>query len=224
MRWLPSTRKIFCLGFNKTGTTSLHQFFQLCRLRSKHGHDWTRVSNTRVGRAYIHLIADCYCDGEQAEFRRIQKWFPRSVFVMNDRSERAWLRSRVKHVLRAGDIDSDTALKLRGYWGMSEDYFTNPEEAVDRWILERRFYYRRVYKWFDGASNFLELRVTEDPDWKSKLASFLRNHGFSIPDSTEKREIRKNQRAESIVPAPDALRRGYEIVDKCLERRIDKIC
>jgi hypothetical protein len=220
-RLLPTNRKIFCIGFNKTGTDSLHHFFQLCSFRSKHGHDWSRISRTRFGKPYIQLAADCYSDGEQSEFRNLQGWFPNSVFILNDRSERAWLRSRVKHVLRAGDIDPATAVKMPEYQGMSEDYFTSPEEAVDRWILERRFYYTKVYAWFDGASNFLELRVTEDPQWKTALADFLREHDFSIPSSVESREIHANRRAEAVVPAAAALAEGYEVVDRCLERRQD---
>jgi len=218
-RLLPTGRKIFCIGFNKTGTDSLHHFFLKCGFRSKHGHGWTRMSRTKFGKLYIHLAADCYSDGEAAEFRNLQDWFPRSVFVLNDREERPWLRSRVKHVLRAGVLDADTAVRTEGYRGMSEDYFANPEEAVERWLLERRFYYRKVYRWFRGAENFLELRVTEDPNWRTVLAEFLRHHGYAVPAAVEAEAIHANRRADAAVPAPEALQDGYDIIDRCLARR-----
>ena len=66
--------------------------------------------------------------------------------------------------------------------------------------------------------------MTEDPGWKTSLAAFLRRHGHSVPPSVESAEIHANQRVEAVVPAADALAKGYEIVDRCLERRKGVLC
>ena len=39
--------KVFCVGFNKTGTTTLHRIFAQLGLRSAHNPRWTDWSFTR---------------------------------------------------------------------------------------------------------------------------------------------------------------------------------
>ena len=93
--------KVFCIGFNKTGTTSLHAFFEHEGLTSMHNIAWPVESHRLTGRSFFEKTT-CYTDGEQAAFHRLEEWFPNAVFVLNTRDERSWLRSRIKHVMRFG--------------------------------------------------------------------------------------------------------------------------
>jgi hypothetical protein len=56
-------QKIFCIGFNKTGTSSLNTFFRYCGLKSEHGVNWPNYSRIKFGRLYFYA-GKCYSDGE----------------------------------------------------------------------------------------------------------------------------------------------------------------
>ncbi|MCV2865938.1 sulfotransferase [Albidovulum sediminicola] len=181
MNWLrglaaPAARggaKVFCIGFNKTGTTSLHALFGRVGLSSVHNIAWPVQSHTEDGRAYF-AQADCYTDGEQASFHSLEAWFPDAVFILNTRDERSWLRSRLKHVLRFGvpTGESDCPV-LRKLGGMAHEFFACPEMALAAWISQRRVYEQHARQHFAGKPNFLELRVTEDRDWAMKVQELL---------------------------------------------------
>lgn len=216
--WGPSGRKVFCIGFNKTGTTSLHSFFRHAGLRSRHRPTWPLYSHAWIGKPVLSLRADCYSDGQLADFAQLQDWFPRALFILNDRDEREWLRSRIRHVLRRGEVDLLTALGRRRPAAMLVDYAVDPRAAIDFWILERRLYQRKARVWFAGATNFLELRVTDDPDWRSTLADFLRRNGLDVPASAETADFHGNRSDARPVPASEALEAAYAIVDERLAR------
>ncbi len=63
--------KIFCIGFNKTGTSSMHQLFLDLGLRSYHGY-------------YSHFpVMDpifgqfqCFSDGDQHPFEQLDRAYP----------------------------------------------------------------------------------------------------------------------------------------------------
>ena len=123
-------RKIFCIGFNKTGTSSLHAFFKACHLESAHNDLWPRYSHIETGKSYFKK--QCFSDGEQSDFAMLDQWFPRSLFILNDRNEQAWLHSRIKHVLRFNEanIDLRTVLRSDRYGGMAKDFLADEESAV----------------------------------------------------------------------------------------------
>ena len=65
-------QKIFVIGFNKTGTTSLHQLFTNIGLRSVHG----------VGNYVMSEINnyDCFTDGDHFDFEEYYREYPNSLF------------------------------------------------------------------------------------------------------------------------------------------------
>lgn len=93
-RFANSGPKVFCIGFNKTGTFSLHRFFQGCGLSSEHSTIWPLYSQVEKGKRYFKK--QCYSDGEQSDVVNLSQWFPGSIFILNNRDEREWLYSRIK--------------------------------------------------------------------------------------------------------------------------------
>ena len=170
-----SSTKVFCIGFNKTGTTSLHEFFIGAGLASVHQTTWPFYGDVLEGdsRAYFRG-AQCYSDGELANFIRLDEIYPTALFILNTRDERAWLRSRIKHVLRLGMPGSAIAVDREPRYGhMARVFFTNEADAITGWILERRNYEARARRYFSGNPRFLELSVTDDTDWKDRLKAHL---------------------------------------------------
>lgn len=210
--------RVFCIGFNKTGTTTLHRHFRSLGLRSEHNTAWPHYSHISVGARYF-TRADCFSDGEMADFRRLQAWFPNSVFVLNDRNERAWLRSRIKHVLRHGAPASlSEALTDPKLQHMAETFYADPRQAIDMWIAQRRIYHRTVLAHFGSASSFLHLFVTEDPDWNKRLDHAMQEAGAIGPARAGVSPDAANTRSEEEVPEQDKLAHYLDLLEDRLAK------
>ena len=189
--------KVFCIGFNKTGTTSLHAFFEHEGLTSMHNIAWPVESHRLTGRSFFEKTT-CYTDGEQAAFHRLEEWFPNAVFVLNTRDERSWLRSRIKHVMRFGVPSGQPGCTVLDRLGtMGHEFFAYPEMALAAWLAQRRTYEASVRAHFRGNDRFIELRVTEDRDWAQTLRTFLVKNRI-LPERARR------------VWAPDANKRASE--------------
>lgn len=180
--------KVFCIGFNKTGTASLHAYFKQAGLASSHDGAYQAHSRT-MGRddlrAYLDAH-DAFSDGERANFPRLLELYPDAKFILNTRGLKRWLESRVKHIFRggvalaqpsaayAGQVDA-TARDSLGSRPAAREYLRDPERAISDWIDRREFYHRSVMEFFATVKphDFLRLNVTQDPQWQSELDSFL---------------------------------------------------
>lgn len=114
------TGKVFAIGFNKCGTTSLHVMFRKSGLRSSHFRhrmpDGTREvialrmhENETLGLPLLDGIDDAtfYCDMDMClsnaylsgigRFRELDRQYPGSRFILNLRDPANWLRSRSQH-------------------------------------------------------------------------------------------------------------------------------
>ncbi|MCV2869322.1 hypothetical protein OEW28_11870 [Defluviimonas sp. WL0002] len=214
--------KIFCIGFNKTGTTSLHTFFGRLGLSSVHDIVWPIESHRSEGREHF-VEATCYTDGENASFQNLEMWFPKAVFILNTRDEKRWLRSRIKHAMRFGVPTGEPGCTVLAQLGqMGHEFFACPEMALVSWVAQRRVYEAAARQHFSGKPNFLELRVTEDPDWPAKLESFLTANHVPHRSKLPKDAPDTNKRASSEVPDQQELAEYLALADEVL-RRIDAL-
>lgn len=192
--------KIFCIGFNKTGTSSLHALFQANGYSSQHDRLWPRESLHRNGWRYFRR-ACAYSDGEQADFEALASWFPEAVFLLNTRDETAWLRSRVKH-----------AVSRENRREMAKEFFANERLAICKWIADRELYHTRARQFFDRKQNFLEVSVTDDPEWSQKVATLLSANGFAV---TQKHPPHENRRDAKSVSDQGQLARYFDMIGEC---------
>lgn len=86
-------RKIFAIGLSKTATTSIHQVFVESGLHAIHGlrgkHLWRRMAIWPW-----EALSDQTANG----FRRLDRRFPESLFILNTRDLVPWLDSRLRHI------------------------------------------------------------------------------------------------------------------------------
>ena len=106
--------KVFSIGFNKTGSTSLHSIFKDLGYVSYHGTAWRKTL-----RPMIYFFYDSFCDGVPDDFRRLDKMFPKSKFILQVRNLDEWLDSRLEHIRREPnknrrDFDPDWKHVRRG--------------------------------------------------------------------------------------------------------------
>ena len=188
-------RKVFCIGFNKTGTSSLHRFFQESGLKSLHGGRWAINSRLRKGKHHF-LKHQCYSDDEQADFRALDAWFPGSLFILNDRSDKAWLYSRIKHVLRYPEALQPEKMLLdrKQYGPMALDLAFGGELAIRKWLAEKRIYTRQAEVYFANRSDFLRINVPESEDWSEQLIAFFERNDFPIQRDNIPEKIHENVR------------------------------
>jgi len=205
--------KVFCIGFNKTGTTSLHRYFCESGLSSLHGVGWSHWSFDRALRRKFWWWT-CYSDGEEANFRNLEAWFPDSLFLLNLRDARPWIRSRIKHVMRLGyQREFERGIFPAQFGEMAVYFFTDPEDALDKWLLERSIYHRAVRRHFRARKNFMELDVTADEIWECKLDDFLGRYGLLRPNARDGPRIHANARSKEEVTDSEKLQQFFALAE-----------
>lgn len=169
--------KIFCVGLNKTGTTTLHEAFRLLGLKSVHylddeGNNIKEIieNNYLAGDNIIKGLEgyDAFSDWDRPPYtvdivKEFYKQYPDSIYILNTRDLDGWLNSRENHVRKN-----------------QERKRKNPDEdigwlKIDRngWEIEFKNHYNEVSKYFEGRKdNLLVFDVTKGDDWE-KLCPFL---------------------------------------------------
>lgn len=140
--------KVFCIGLNKTGTTSLHEALVALGYRSLHwGGPETPPSVARAVRERVPLLTylgdyEAFSDIQSLVlmFDRLDAEYPGSRFIFTTRDRDSWLRSRAHHVERnivrhAKGEYTGTFLTVDHEGWM--DLFRNHEERVRAHFADR---------------------------------------------------------------------------------------
>lgn len=169
-------RKIFCLGFNKTGTTTLHRIFsEQLGISSAHNPKWTYWSVARDTERLGWYQA--FSDGGCASVSNLEELYPDALFVLNTRLLKHWVLSRHKAVARSR---AATRWALTKYvplgWVariVNRWLLDNSSRAMRRWIAIRNGYHRHVMEHFEGREDELLVLDIEAEDAPRRLARFL---------------------------------------------------
>lgn len=139
--------KIFQIGFNKCGTTSLFHFFKKNGIPSvHHSFNGIRISkriydNLSKGLPLLDSIDDFvfYSDMEWGQqlyayklFRELDNQYPKSKFILNIRNIDNWLKSRLDHQrYMAKDMKrlNLTMDEVLSYW--AEDFISHNQSVKD---------------------------------------------------------------------------------------------
>jgi hypothetical protein len=165
--------KVFCIGFNKTGTSSMHRLFTELGLASFHGY----YSHIPVSDP-LYRQFQCFSDGDQHDFALLDRTFPGSRFIVTTRPLDAWLVSRIRHV--------EQRRRVGATGPMREEYEADPALAVRRWVGSRLAYHQRVADYFAGRPDSLlviDICTTRDP--AQACATITRFLGLSAPEGLQ---------------------------------------
>ncbi|WP_165221991.1 sulfotransferase family protein [Affinirhizobium pseudoryzae] len=189
--------KVFCLGFPKTGTTSLEVALQrlgykVCRGASSNNHSnflmalQVHGDTNEIARVIAHF--DAFADmpwGGTNLYLWLSQRYPDARFLHTSRDPAKWYRSILNQLEKAGggsDASLDMVHASGGYgstmivrrvWGI-EDIVAQKEEAL-------RFYQdlnAAILSHFARNDNFLSLDLTQSPSWEA-LCAFL---GRPVPN------------------------------------------
>lgn len=205
--------KIFCVGLNKTGTSSLHKAFQILGYKSVHytddnGNNIKEIilDNYLNDRDILFGLQkyDAFSDWDKAPytikiFKEFDRQYPNSKFILNTRDIEDWIKSRERHVLRN-----------------RKNKLLNPKKEI-RWLDINKKKWRNqfiehheaVKEYFkDRPDDIIEFDVTNADKWE-KLCRFLSvkvpNQPF--PVDNKKRKINSSLK-KSIINTLFKLRYG----------------
>ncbi len=166
--------KVFCIGFHKTGTTTLEVALK------KLGYRVTGSFGTKDPdiAAKVHEMA--YAKAEEFDafednpwpilYRELDERFPGSKFILTRRPAEAWIRSQVKDF-----ASTETPMRR---WIYGEDAGC-PEGNEDVYLERYERHNREVLEYFrNRPEDLLVFDLPTDAGWE-KLCPFL---GREIPD------------------------------------------
>jgi len=150
--------KIFVIGFNKTGTRSIHTIFKKIGLPSYHGGRWRSCDNMRLFRLY-----DCFSDGIPRSIARLDELFSGAKFILQVRELDSWILSRLAHIDR---------IKRQGRHKGVNTWDTT-EYAIKNWIKRRNDYHIGVLMYFYKRDDLLIVNYIRDKDASRKICQFI---------------------------------------------------
>jgi hypothetical protein len=189
------TPKIFCIGSNKTGTTTLESLFlefgfkvgdqEQAELLLKHysSGNWKPIIN-------FCNSADAFQDSPFSfpfTWLILREHFPDAKFILTERSTEDWYRSLVNHHSKSfGDgINPPTATQLKNamyrgryqgaiYQVMKSVYKTSDDDLYNRKKLIEVYNMHNlmINHFFKGMSNFISIDVRNNDDLH-RLVDFL---------------------------------------------------
>lgn len=185
--------KVFAIGANKTGTTSIHALWEELGLASYHGKSWVPADATTIQRRW-----QAFSDGPPEDFRLLDQRYPRSKFLLNTRDLDEWLDSRLEHIRweeERGNVSKNPAWRATA-------------ENVEAWIRKRNEDHLDIMSYFaDRPDDLLIVNFIRDPDAAGKIALFL---GKDAPD--EKPYVRPIPKTRVIgrLKNPDMISSAFE--------------
>jgi hypothetical protein len=140
--------KVFTIGFNKTGTSSIHHLFLEAGLKSQHKSGKWDLDDFQ-----------CFCDGShhKGAFKDYDRKYPHSTFILNTRPLGNWLKSRSKH-----------CCSRKKTWGWPPD-----RAQYAKWIRNRDEHFLDVMNHFAGRPDQLAVCNIERPSWEGFVLSLV---------------------------------------------------
>lgn len=159
----PRRPRVFGIGLNKTGTSSLHEALTILGFESLHwGGPAIRElveGSLRSGEALLARLEDsidAFSDIEalSTNYRLLDEQYPGSVFILTVRPVDEWIESRRRHVVR------NVRRKEEGCY---DGTFLEVDEPG--WREQWNRHVDGVRSYFRGRDDCLEVDLTSDPSW-----------------------------------------------------------
>lgn len=184
--------KVFTIGFNKTGTSSIHALFLEAGLKSQQKWDGWKLDDFQ-----------CFCDGShhKGRFKAYDQKYPGSTFILNTRPIGNWLKSRSKH-----------CYSRKKTWGWPPD-----RRQYDSWIRNRDEHFQEVMNHFAERPHQLALCNIEKPGWEDFILSLV-----VTEQNKRKTKQFRNQTPDGMIPAEALSSISEEIEAALKGRGIDE--
>jgi len=173
---MKTKNKIFCIGLNKTGTSSLHEAFKILGFRSVHydcnegkikdiiSDNHKNKNNLLSGIEHYNAYSDWNHPSINHLYKEFDKQYPNSKFILNTRNLEDWLISREKHVKKKPNLKE-----------LQKKYPSSAWFNIDKkaWKKEWIELHKEIKDYFkDRPNDFLIIDVPKGEGWE-KLCPFL---------------------------------------------------
>ncbi len=184
--------KVFCIGFNKTGTSSINQTLNVAGVSAIHSSNWCAASPRLV-----QFLFRGFSDGSPVHFRHLDRRFPNSRFILNVRDLHSWLDSRREHAEH--DRGRGRHLDIPS-WDVND-------AAIEYWIRERNEHHIAVLEHFAREPDrLLVVNYVRDPDAADKIARFVgstripeRAHVLPVRELSKRTAFKHKAQIESVL-------------------------
>lgn len=188
-------KKVFCIGRNKTGTTSMVKVFESAGIKvgpQEHFelliHDWHNKDFDKIirGVKYKGIAFQDIPFSLPGTFKVLDENFPNSKFILTIRdSEDAWYKSLTSFhskIFGNGKIPTKTDLQnaeyiYRGWiWDVNRMVYNTPEDDIyNEAILKQHYldYNNSVIEYFKDKPNQLLVINLKESDALEKICDFL---------------------------------------------------
>lgn len=178
--------KIFQIGFNRCGTTSLYELFK------KNGYNSIHWANGELAKTLLNnknnnlpLLTDIndyvfYSDMEFVSsnqiiegykmFDLLDKQYPNSLFILNKRDKTNWINSRLQH-----PRGEKTYIKR-----YCDFYSLTEKEIIEMWSNDWDTHHLNVKNYFLNNSRFIEFDIEKDNP--NKIYDYLKINGITLND------------------------------------------
>lgn len=178
--------KVFCIGFYKTGTTTLFEALRILGYDTVNGDKPGSYPGADDGATLVRQIEagdyrlptfemfDAFTDNPYfAIWREIYAMFPDAKYILTVRDEAPWIASCVSFF-------RNRRIRPMRVWLFGRHADPSHDEASRQaWLEAYRAHNAAIREFFQGrAHQFLELEPTREPGW-ARLCAFL---GAPIPD------------------------------------------
>ena len=172
----PGRPRVFGIGLNKTGTSSLHEALTILGYRSLHWGGppvdgwWSgpgRRATPALPTSTRTSTPSPTSSRSTGNFELVDQQYPGSRFVLTVRPVEEWLESRRRHVERN---------RVRKAAGEYDGVFL--EVDLDGWRAEFDDHCAAVRSYFASRTDYLEIDLTERPSW-TPLCELV---GEPVPD------------------------------------------
>ena len=165
--------KIFVIGFNKTGTSSIHYLFKSLHIHSVH----TTQPVLEIIKKY-----DAFTDGHHNFFEKYYEKYPDSLFILNTRPIHNWLVSRYKHAAGRNFVNSNWC------WPISDT-------KTNSWISERERHYQKIFHFFADKPKQLLIVNIEKKGYENEIIKFT---GYMPRNIVCKQNVRASSKIKYI--------------------------
>lgn len=160
--------KVFCIGFHKTGTTSMAIALRTLgyRVTGPNGAKDPEIEKNAISMAYdLALDFDAFQDNPwPILYKELDQKFPASKFILTLRDHESWIRSQVNHFGK-----KETPMR-KWIYGIG-----CPEGNEDIYIERFKRHYEEVIEYFENRPQDLLILDLPNGDGWEKLCPFL-NH------------------------------------------------
>jgi len=162
--------KVFCIGYHKTGTTSLYAALTTLgyRVCGTVGDDWSADRLAKEGEAHCIAVMENFDAAEDMPwphfYRALDEAFPAAKFILTVREPESWFRSLDNHFGH-----QETALNAFAY---GRDH-AKAHGDKEHWIATYEKHNTDVRDYFSARpGDFLEMDLGAGDGWE-KLCPFL---------------------------------------------------